>query len=204
MKSQKREIQKTSQSVGRPREFDESDVLGRVMKLFWTQGYEGTGMSDILSATGLTKGSIYKAFESKHKLYLKSLEHYEATHVDTAVAALTASKPAKARLDDFLSAPIKNYSSGKINKGCFLCNASADRADIDEATCLLVQRGFKKLGRALTVVLSELHPDWTTERQQQAAQMALSVYSGLRIMSRSGLDITALKNAKNGALELIT
>ena len=72
-----------------------------------------------LMRTGLAKGSIYKAFESKHNLYLKSLERYEAIHVDTTVAALSSSKSAIIRLNDFLSAPIKNVSSDGMNKGCF-------------------------------------------------------------------------------------
>ena len=203
MKSRKREMRKTLQSVGRPREFKEEDVLDSVMKLFWAQGYEGTGLKDILKATGLAKGSIYKAFENKHNLYLKSLERYEALHVDTAVAALTSSKPPMTRLDDFLSAPLKNISNGGMNKGCFLCNASADRSDSDEETRALVQRGFQKIGRALATAISELKPEWSNDRIQQVAQTMLSVYSGLRIMSRSGLSLATLTNAKKGALGVI-
>lgn len=196
-------MRKTLQAVGRPREFKEEDVLDSVMKLFWAQGYEGTGLKDILKATGLAKGSIYKAFESKHNLYLKSLERYEVLHVDTAVAALTSSKPPMTRLDDFLSAPLKNVSNGAMNKGCFLCNASADRSDSDEETRALVQRGFQKIGRALATAIFELKPGWSDDRIQQAAQMILSVYSGLRIMSRSGLSQATLTDAKKGAMGLI-
>ena len=160
-------------------------------------------MKDILTATGLAKGSIYKAFESKHNLYLKSLKRYEAIHVDTTVAALSSSKSAIIRLNDFLSAPIKNVSSDGMNKGCFLCNASADRADMDDQTRALVQRGFKKLGRALVSVITELHSDWSNAQTQQAAQMVLSMYSGLRVMSRSGHDVKALMHARDGALAFI-
>ena len=196
-------MKKTSQSVGRPREFDEANVLDRVMNLFWAQGYEATGLSQILTATGLAKGSLYKAFENKHKLYLKSLERYEKVHVDSAVTALTSSKDPMKRLDDFLSAPLKNSPSRQGNNGCFLCNASSDRADSDKETRALVQRGFKKLGQALASVISELHTDWTDEQIEQSAQMALSLYSGFRIMSRSGHDVKALTRAKDEALALI-
>ena len=84
-----------------------------------------------------------------------------------------------------------------------MCNASADRADSDEETRLLVQRGFKKLGRALVILISELNPQWEDENVQQAAQMALSIYSGLRTMSRSGHDLSALTDARDGALRLL-
>lgn len=203
MNSQKRDPKKTSQSAGRPREFDEADVLDSVMNLFWQQGYADTAMQDILEATGLAKGSIYKAFTSKHDLYLKSLERYEELHVDSAVAALQSSKDAYLRLDDFLSAPIKNATMKGQNKGCFLCNASADRANFDEETRALVQRSFKKLNRALRSAVSEARPDWSSQKAQQVAQMMLSVYSGLRVMSRSGQSKAILSDAKDGALSMI-
>lgn len=193
----------TFKSVGRPREFVEEDILDTVMTLFWTHGYVGTGLKDILTATSLAKGSIYKAFGSKHKLYLKSLERYETLHVDSAVAALVSDKDPALRLDEFLSAPIKSMNADGSNKGCFLCNSAVDRAPSDEDTRDLVHRGFIKLKNALTQVLSEIKPEWPEKNVVQAAQMMLSVYSGLRIMSRSGQAIETLLEGKNGALALI-
>lgn len=62
--------------MGRPREFDEDEVLERVMSLFWAQGYEATTMSHLLQATGLAKGSLYQAFGDKERLFLKALRRY--------------------------------------------------------------------------------------------------------------------------------
>jgi len=194
-------MKNTSQSAGRPREFDEDVVLNTVVSLFWKKGYEGTGMADILTATGLSKGSIYKAFHSKHNLYLKSLEHYEELHVNSAINDLKVSKkPPIQRLDDFLSAPIRDISPQGKSKGCFLCNASADRADGDAQTRALVRRGFDKLAKALVVVVSEIKPNWSQTQNKQSAQMLLSIYSGFRIMARSGVEIEKLYAAKSGAL----
>jgi hypothetical protein len=49
--------------VARPREFDYDDVVEKAMHLFWRQGYQSTSIDEIETATGLTKGSLYKAFE---------------------------------------------------------------------------------------------------------------------------------------------
>lgn len=189
-----------SQSVGRPREFDTANVLDEVMNLFWEQGFEGTALSDIVTATGLTKGSIYKAFQSKQNLYLLSLERYEELHVNSAVKALYSEADPMKRLDDFLSAPINGLTTGGRNKGCFLCNASADRADGDSETRALVKRGFEKMGQALTVTLSDLHPDLDPHHAQNFAQMLLAMYSGLQVMSRSGVSANKLSSAKSAIL----
>jgi TetR/AcrR family transcriptional repressor of nem operon len=62
--------------VGRPREFDEDQVLDAAMKAFWANGYEATSLADLVSVTGLHKGSLYQAFGDKHALFLQTLNRY--------------------------------------------------------------------------------------------------------------------------------
>jgi len=46
------------------------------MAAFWAKGYEATSLSDLTSATGLHKGSLYKAFGDKHSLFIQALKRY--------------------------------------------------------------------------------------------------------------------------------
>jgi TetR/AcrR family transcriptional repressor of nem operon len=62
--------------VGRPREFDEEQVLDAAMKAFWANGYESTSLADLVSVTGLHKGSLYQAFGDKHSLFIQTLKRY--------------------------------------------------------------------------------------------------------------------------------
>ncbi len=62
--------------VGRPREFDENEVLDAAMKAFWANGYEATSLADLVSVTGLHKGSLYHAFGDKHSLFIQTLKRY--------------------------------------------------------------------------------------------------------------------------------
>ncbi len=62
--------------VGRPREFDEEQVLDAAMKAFWANGYEATSLADLVSVTGLHKGSLYQAFGDKHSLFIQTLVRY--------------------------------------------------------------------------------------------------------------------------------
>ncbi len=62
--------------VGRPREFDEEQVLDAAMKAFWANGYEGTSLADLVAVTGLHKGSLYQAFGDKHSLFIQTLKRY--------------------------------------------------------------------------------------------------------------------------------
>ncbi len=59
--------------MGRPREFDQATVIGRSKALFALQGYHATSLDDLVKATGLLRGSIYKSFGSKRNLFETSL-----------------------------------------------------------------------------------------------------------------------------------
>lgn len=59
--------------MARPRAFDETLVLAQARALFAAQGYHATSIDDLVKATGLLRGSIYKAFGSKRNLFEKIL-----------------------------------------------------------------------------------------------------------------------------------
>lgn len=60
--------------MGRNRTFVETDVVAQCAAMFRTTGYEGTSIDDLVQATGLHRGSLYKAFGSKRGLFVLALE----------------------------------------------------------------------------------------------------------------------------------
>lgn len=75
--------------MARPVKFYREQVLEKVMLLFWERGFAGTSLNDILNATGLRKGSLYRSFGNKEKLFNLSLQRYSAR----GPAALGALRP---------------------------------------------------------------------------------------------------------------
>lgn len=62
--------------VGRPREFDVDQALDAAMRAFWAKGFEATSLADLMSVTGLHKGSLYQTFGDKHSLFVQALKRY--------------------------------------------------------------------------------------------------------------------------------
>ena len=56
-------------AIGRPREFDPERVLDTAMRLFWARGYDGVSISDLTTATGINRRSLYAEFGSKADLF---------------------------------------------------------------------------------------------------------------------------------------
>jgi AcrR family transcriptional regulator len=59
--------------MARPRNFDEDAVITIAGHVFAQLGYNATSIDDLLEATGLQRGSLYKAFGSKRSLFEKVL-----------------------------------------------------------------------------------------------------------------------------------
>lgn len=59
--------------MARPREFDEAEVLRHAGLNFAELGFNGCSVDELLTSTGLKRGSLYKAFGSKRNLFLRCL-----------------------------------------------------------------------------------------------------------------------------------
>jgi AcrR family transcriptional regulator len=61
---------------GRPREFDMDEALDKALLVFWRQGYEGTSLTDLTVAMGVSRPSLYAAFGNKEELFRRALDRY--------------------------------------------------------------------------------------------------------------------------------
>ena len=61
---------------GRPRSFDEQEILTTAMQMFYQHGYHGTSSRLLQQKTGLTAPSLYNSFGSKRDLFLAALRRY--------------------------------------------------------------------------------------------------------------------------------
>lgn len=73
---------------GRPRAFDQEDVLEKAMLVFWKYGYEGASLGALTEAMGINKPSMYSVFGSKEELFRKVIAKYLAGPVSFVPAAL--------------------------------------------------------------------------------------------------------------------
>ncbi|MGB6230867.1 MAG: TetR/AcrR family transcriptional regulator [Litorimonas sp.] len=172
---------------GRPALFDPDRVATQIADLFWAKGYDGTSLSDITAATGLSKSSLYNSFGDKDALFKAALSRYHAQTVKAGAdwLALDDGTDPIGKLDQLLSGPSEDVYGRGDDRGCFLCNTSADglgRApDIDT----LVGDGFAVLEAGLIALFRRYAPEADDRTLRDAARLALTTYTGLRIRSRT-------------------
>ncbi len=116
--------------MGRPREFDIEKAIEIATNLFWEKGYEGTSLSDLTKAIGITPPSFYFAFGSKEGLFRQVIRHYRARHV--AYADRAFKEPTARAVAERL---LYGYADLQTNRahapGCLIVNSSLPCAEGD-------------------------------------------------------------------------
>ncbi len=113
-------MKKDARPRGRPRTFDEADVLDIAKDLFWQQGYEGTSIKDLTLAMRMTPPSLYAAFDSKQSLYLRVLDRYVETFGQLLFAGLFDEPDLKKAISHVVHIWAELLTSGSHPKGCMI------------------------------------------------------------------------------------
>ncbi|MCB5911806.1 TetR/AcrR family transcriptional regulator [Streptomyces pinistramenti] len=103
--------------IGRPRGFDTDEALESAVRVFWEQGYEGAGLTDLTTAMGITRTSLYAAFGNKEELFRRALERY--TEGPAAYAARALREPtARQVAAAFLNGSVRATTRPGCPTGC--------------------------------------------------------------------------------------
>lgn len=109
--------------MGRPREFEIEDAIDQATSLFWRNGYEGTSLSDLTKAIGISPPSFYFAFGSKEGLFKKVIERYLAEQSKIAEAAFRKPTP-RSVATHFLNGYADMLTDPLHAPGCLAMNSS--------------------------------------------------------------------------------
>src|SRR5579875_2203804 len=128
-------------------------IIELAAPLFNRQGYAGCSMADIMEATGLEKGGIYRYFESKEALAIEAfrfaLGQTRKLHTHDLADTSGALARLHAVIDRFVSEP------SPMEGGCPLMNTAVDTDDSNAALRELAHRAFVEWRSRLAAIVRE-------------------------------------------------
>jgi TetR/AcrR family transcriptional repressor of nem operon len=190
--------------MGRPREFDETQVLREAQSQFRHKGYAGTSVADLTEATRLGKGSLYGAFGDKHQLFLRVLDDYSEGSVVAVRDALSGDGLAIDRLRSYLLAMADG--SARDPDGCLLANSTAELAGQDEEVAAKVGATFAALGALIEAAVREAQAEGDIDPDADARAvggMLLAVARGMEALGKGGASRRSLRRTAEQTLAVL-
>ena len=118
------------------------EIVRKAAALFNQKGYEGTALSDLMRATGLQKGGIYRHFGSKEQLAAEAFDYAW----ETAVGVRQAGAEHCANSVDRLKLMVRNFieqREGLVPGGCPLLNTAIESDDGNPVLRARARRAMK-------------------------------------------------------------
>jgi TetR/AcrR family transcriptional regulator, transcriptional repressor for nem operon len=103
-------------------------IVALAAPIFNQKGYAGTALSDLMNATGLEKGGIYRHFESKQALAEDAFDHAWKIAMDTRFAGTEGIPNTVDRLQQLIL-NFRERRAGLVPGGCPLMNTAIDADD---------------------------------------------------------------------------
>lgn len=174
--------------MGRPRQFCVDRALGLALQVFWRQGFEGTSISDLTEAMGITRPSLYATYGNKEELFRKALDLYDEAYMGFKYEALDAPS-AYLVIEGLLTGLAKaltdpSHPPGGLDvNGSLACSRAADpiRVEICRRRATFEQALRDRLERARKE--GDLTP---SIKPGELARFVMAVVQGMAVQASAG------------------
>lgn len=190
---------------GPAKQFDRDAVLERALQLFWDQGYEPTGMTQLLQHMGIGRQSLYDTFGDKKTLFLEALGHYFQETMQQAREVLEAPGSPLGNLRSLF------YERARLtaetgHSGCFVGNALSEFGDRDPDVRRLVRGFMGQVEDGIRQTLERAREAGELSPQAPVAELArLTVITtqGMALLSKLGADTDASHRQIDAFIDLL-
>lgn len=190
---------------GPDKQFDPRAALEKAMRLFWANGYEGTGMADLQAAMGIGRKSLYDTFGNKRQLFIKAMQLYADTVFEEIRLELDREGSPLDSVRRVLR-KIEKVSAEPKSCGC-LFGIGIAHCDIEDDDMSSILRGhMKKVEDAFARAFTRARDaDEIGDRvlPRDLARMFMSIIQGLALIGRVTDSPALPKSIVNAALSTL-
>ncbi|MDQ6669460.1 MAG: TetR/AcrR family transcriptional regulator [Chloroflexota bacterium] len=174
--------------MGRPRSFDDDVVVDRAMDAFWTNGYANTSPAQLAAATGVGKGSLYNAFNSKRELFDRALARYDLLGSEFAEDLLSRPGSTRECIGSFLRFLVDSDVTQPLRRGCLAVNTAVELAGHDPEILQAIRTMQEHTLAALAARIEQGRRDGDVSPDihvQSFAEFLMNTIVGLRVMAKT-------------------
>jgi len=195
-----------ARSPGRPREFDMQTVVDGAVRVFRERGYHATSVGDLSDATGLTAGSLYKAFGDKRGVFLAAFDHYVSVRNAGLRHRLDKAPSAREKIRAMLRFYAESSHGREGRRGCLVVSSATALATFDEEIATLIEATMRRTEEMLRELLQQGQKDGSISSEIHVPAMArslLALLHGFRLIGKSGRTQREMLAAADEAMRLL-
>lgn len=192
--------------MARKKEFDEDELLGKAVELFWRKGYNATSAQDLVDGLGINRSSLYNTYTDKRTLFKKSLAQYQATETGAMLSMLAKAQNAEATIKQIFDGLVKESSEDKLLKGCFMVNTAVELAGYDKEIGDMVGNNNQSVEDALSKLIEKGQQAGQFSTKSPARTLARFIFaniSGIRVAARTGAGEKTLRDIADVVLSAL-
>jgi TetR/AcrR family transcriptional repressor of nem operon len=181
------------------------EIVRKAAPLFNQKGYAGTSLSDLMDATGLQKGGIYRHFSGKEELAAAAFDYSWQKAVNGRLEGVENIGHSVDRLKKMIDNFVE-LRSGLVPGGCPLMNTAIEA---DDGNPMLRNRARKAL-QAWATRLSRIATEGIRKREidshvgpRKLSQWIIGSLEGALLISRLQKDDRPLQNARHNLHEYL-
>jgi len=132
------------------------DILLKGQELFRKQGYNNTGIEEILRVCNIPKGSFYNFFDNKENFGVKVLKNYsdKLYKIMEEILTDTALAPLERLIKFYKMITVLNENEGCQN-GCLLANITQELGGISQKISIAANENFERWIGLITSCVAE-------------------------------------------------
>ena len=164
-------------------------MLDGAIRVFRERGYNATSVADLAQATGLSAGSLYKAFKDKRGIFLAAFERYVEDGDARRRLAFREGVRGRGRLGALLALYAAASSGSEGVQGCLVAGSTVELTTMDAATARRVKAAQARTEHLLARIVREGQADGSIRADidgAAAARLMLCILQGMRVVGKTG------------------
>lgn len=192
--------------MARHKEFDRDQVLHSAMEVFWSRGFEGASIQDLVKGMGINRQSLYDTYGDKHALYLLALDRYREVEGRRLVEMLERPGSVKKNLRQLFGEIVERALGDVERRGCFMGNATSELAGRCKETAARTSSNMATMEEAFYRALLRGRQEGEIEGVPDPRAVARFFYcmlQGLVLLAKARQDRKALNDVVKVTLSVL-
>jgi len=193
--------------MARPKTDNRTALVDSALSTFWKTGYHVVSMTDLVQATGVSRGGIYSDFSGKQALFHACLDRYQDDFVTPYLAPVEKQDAGITAIRAYLESIISAVeSSDSPSMGCLVVNTLAQLDPDDTETRALLEAHIQRQQNAFYTAISnenKLENNLSETEIEMLAEFVTTSIQGLAARYRMAEDTQPMRLYAESLMQML-